>query len=71
MNDIDSSKKYISLSKLINRLSEIEYYQTFAKTLLMATESIPSDTRNNNYVEYMFHYFIDNENLDFYEITNL
>ena len=66
MNSIEPSKNYISLGKLINRLSEIEYYQTFAKTLLMATDAIPSDSDNNNYVKHMFHYFIDNENLDVY-----
>lgn len=67
MNNTDSSKNYISLSKLINRLSEIEYYQTFAKTLLTTTDSMPSNTDKNNYVEHMFNYFIDNENLDIYE----
>ena len=66
MNSTEQSKNYISLGKLINRLSEIEYYQTFAKTLLMTTDTIPSDPDNKNYVKHMFHYFIDNENLDVY-----
>jgi len=66
MNDIKKSKKYVLLSKLIKKLNEIDYYQTFAKTLLVTTNSIPKDSNNTNYVEYMFHYFIDNENLNIY-----
>ncbi len=66
MSDTEVSRNFILLSKLINRLSEIEYYQTFAKTLLVTTNNKPKDSNKAKNVEYMFHYFIDNELLNIY-----
>lgn len=55
--------EYILLSELIQKIKDKEYYQVFAKTLLMTTapdKPIPAD---NELVKEMFQFFIKDKQL--------
>ncbi len=63
-SELDS--KFILLSSLVSKLEDKEYYQTYAKSLLMTNRPeipIPSD---NHLVEEMFKYFIQTNELQAY-----
>ena len=62
----ENSSNFILLSELINALKDKEYYQTFAKTIAMTSNSkipIPAD---DELVAEMFRYFIQTNLLHIY-----
>ena len=57
---------FILLSKLIKKIEDQEYYQTYAKSLLMTNRPNIPTPPDNKLVEEMFHYFIQMDNLKIY-----
>ena len=62
----NKTSDFILLSRLIQKLKNEEYYQTFAKTLLMTNSPETEIPPTQNLVEEMFRYFIEKENLQIY-----
>jgi hypothetical protein len=58
--------EFILLSNLINILKSKEYYQTFAKSLLMTNKPEKLIPENSELVGCMFNYFIENNDLPIY-----
>lgn len=56
--------EFILLSELIQKLEDKEYYQVFAKTLLMTASSEHSIPPDNELVNEMFRFFIKNGQLN-------
>ncbi|MGH1537271.1 MAG: hypothetical protein ACRBDX_04375 [Gammaproteobacteria bacterium] len=61
-----NTSDFILLSRLIQNLKNEEYYQTFAKTLLMTNSPETEIPLTENLVKEMFRYFIEKENLQIY-----
>ena len=59
--------EYILLSELITKLKDKEYYQVFAKTLLMTAKPPRPIPPDNELVKNMFQFFIQNKQLDIYD----
>ena len=57
---------FILLSKLIKKIEDQEYYQTYAKSLLMTNRPNIPTPPDNKLVEEMFLYFIQMNNLKIY-----
>jgi len=61
-----NTSRFILLSELINTLKDKEYYQTFAKTIAMTSNSKNPMPADDELVAEMFHYFIQTNLLHIY-----